>query len=123
MKSIQALDALHALAQESRLAVFRLLVKAGPDGMAAGAIAKAVGAPASTMSAHLSILSNAGLIAARRESRTIYYSLDIDAVRGLFDFLAADCCGGRPELCAPLTGMLASATCGPIKSKRAKKRA
>jgi DNA-binding transcriptional ArsR family regulator len=122
MKPTQALDALHALAQESRLAVFRLLVKAGPLGLAAGAIAKSVGAPASTMSAHLSILSNAGLIAARRESRTIYYALDTDAVRGLFDFLAADCCGGRPELCAPLTGLVARAACGPVK-KPAKKRA
>ena len=115
MESDEALAALAALAQPTRLAVFKLLVRAGPDGVAAGEIARAVGAPASTTSAHLSILANAGLIGARRESRTIFYAIETQAVRALFDFLAADCCGGRPELCAPLLG-----ACAPTKRKKEK---
>ncbi len=123
MKSTDALGALSALAQESRLAVFRLLVKAGPAGLSAGAIAKSVGAPASTMSSHLTILSHAGLITARREGRTIYYALDTGAVRGLFGFLAVDCCGGRPELCAPLNDLVSAAMSKPPKKAAAEKRA
>ncbi|MGE3302835.1 MAG: ArsR/SmtB family transcription factor [Hyphomonadaceae bacterium] len=117
MESTKALEALGALAQASRLEVFRLLVRAGPEGVPATEIARAVGAPASTMSSHLGILSQAGLISARRESRTIFYSINLEGVRGLFDFLAADCCGGRPELCAPLA-RYAAQPCGPPTIKR-----
>ncbi|HVY02633.1 MAG TPA: metalloregulator ArsR/SmtB family transcription factor [Caulobacterales bacterium] len=119
MKTKQALEALGALAQPSRLAVFRLLVSAAPAGVAAGEIARRVRVPGSTMSAHLAILSRAGLIAGRRESRTIYYSLEVEGVRALFDFLAADCCGGKPELCAPLTAFVSGATqtCKPPAKK------
>jgi DNA-binding transcriptional ArsR family regulator len=98
------------------------LVEAGPDGVPAGEIAKAIGVPASTMSTHLGILTRAGLISSRRESRTIYYAIDVGGVRGLFDFLAADCCGGRPELCAPLAKFVAAApACKPAAKKAARR--
>ena len=100
MELSQYLDALGALAHAGRLEAFRLLVRAGPEGVAAGEIARTIGIPPSTMSTHLAVLTRAGLIAARRESRTIFYGIETNSVRALFDFLAADCCGGRPELCA-----------------------
>lgn len=93
--------ALAALAQESRLRVFRLLVQRGPEGMPAGEIARALELPPATLSFHLSQLAAAGLIDSRRESRSIRYSIRTDGVRGLLDFLVEDCCGGRPELCRP----------------------
>src|ERR1700744_2803445 len=93
---------LSALAQDARLEVFRLLVKAGPDGMAAGEIARTLGIAANTLSAQLLILSNAGLIRARRDGRSIIYAADFDAMSGLLLFLTEDCCGGKPEICAPL---------------------
>ena len=102
MDSADAIEALSALAQPTRLAVFRLLVKAGLEGVSAGDIAREIGTPANTMSAHLTILDRAGLITSRRAGRTIFYALEAEHLRSLFSFLAADCCGGRPELCAPL---------------------
>jgi ArsR family transcriptional regulator, arsenate/arsenite/antimonite-responsive transcriptional repressor len=102
MDSEDAISALSALAQPSRLSVFKLLVRAGPEGMAAGDIARAVGTPANTMSAHLSILENSGLIHARRAGRTIFYAIEQEHLRALFGYLVADCCAGKPELCAPL---------------------
>ena len=95
-------DALSALAHASRLAVFRLLVRAGPEGMAAGEIAREIGALPNTLSSHLTILAHAGLIQSRREGRSIVYSADFDRMRDLLDFLIADCCGGRPEICGAL---------------------
>lgn len=96
-----AIKALGALSQETRLSVFRLLVRAGSDGLPAGEIARTIGAPHNTMSAHLGILANAGLIGAKREGRSIIYSIDFDGTRGLLAFLMEDCCQGRPEICAP----------------------
>lgn len=86
--------ALGALAQEHRLAVFRLLVQAGPDGMAAGALAERLGVPASSLSFHLAQLSNAGLVGQRRESRSIIYTADYAAMNGLISFLTENCCAG-----------------------------
>lgn len=97
-----AVDALSALAHASRLAVFRLLVRAGPEGMAAGEIAREIGALPNTLSSHLTILAHAGLIQSRREGRSIVYSADFDRMRALLGFLIADCCGGRPEICESL---------------------
>ena len=97
-----AVDALSALAHASRLAVFRLLVRAGPEGMAAGEIAREIGALPNTLSSHLTILAHAGLIQSRREGRSIVYSADFERMRALLDFLIADCCGGRPEICGAL---------------------
>ncbi len=97
-----AIEALSALAHPTRLGVFRLVVRAGSDGLPAGEIARIVGVPATTMSTHLAILSRASVISARRDSRTVYYALNINGTRDLFTYLLEDCCGGRPDLCAPL---------------------
>jgi DNA-binding transcriptional ArsR family regulator len=105
MDTDDAVKRLSALAQDSRLEVFRLLVKAGPDGMAAGSIARKLKTAANTMSAQLLILSNAGLIRARRDGRSIIYSVDFRAMSGLLVFLTEDCCGGRAEVCAPLAAV------------------
>jgi ArsR family transcriptional regulator, arsenate/arsenite/antimonite-responsive transcriptional repressor len=112
MNSDDAIKRLSALAQESRLDVFRLLVKAGPEGKAAGDIARALDTPANTLSAQLLLLSNAGLIRARREGRSIIYAVNFDAMSDLLLFLTEDCCGGRPEVCAPLA-TVASRCCEP----------
>ncbi len=88
-----------ALAQETRLQVFRLLVKAGSGGMLAGDIADALGVKQNTMSSNLSVLSNAGLLQSTREGRFIRYSIDFDNLSELLSFLMEDCCGGDPEAC------------------------
>ena len=102
METELAIKRLSALAQEARLNVFRLLVKAGPEGMAAGVLARKLGVPANTLSAQLLVLANAGLLRARREGRSIIYAIQFDAVRDLLVFLTEDCCAGRAEMCAPL---------------------
>lgn len=91
--------ALGALAQEHRLAVYRLLVQAGPDGMAAGALAEALGVPASSMSFHLAQLAHAGLVSQRRQSRSIIYSADYEVMNALMAYMTENCCGG--VACAP----------------------
>lgn len=99
MKISQAVRALAALAQESRLETFRLLVRAGTDGVPAGKIAEELGVPAATMSFHLKELTNAGLVEQRREGRSIIYSLQVEAMQSLLAFLVEDCCQGQPHLC------------------------
>jgi DNA-binding transcriptional ArsR family regulator len=111
---MDAVRRLSALAQESRMEVFRLLVKAGPEGLAAGDIARTLDVAPNTMSAQLLILSNAGLIRARREGRSIIYSVDFDGTSELLVFLTEDCCGGRSEICAPLMAA-ATSCCKPSK--------
>lgn len=111
MIDTEAIEALSALAHPSRLGVFRLLVQAGVEGVPAGEIARQMGVPVTTMSTHLGILSRAGVIAPRRESRTIYYALDVEGTRDLFAYLLADCCQGRPDLCAPIFAATALACC------------
>lgn len=106
-----AIKRLSAIAQEARLQVFRLLVKAGPEGMPAGDIARALDVPANTMSAQLLVLSNAGLVKARREGRSIIYAINFESMRDLLVFLTEDCCGGRAEMCAPLAGIASRASC------------
>jgi DNA-binding transcriptional ArsR family regulator len=101
MKESQALLSFAALAQDTRLAILRLLVRAGPNGIAAGAIADEVGVSPSNLSFHLKELERAGLVAARREARSIIYSADYPALRGLVQFLTEDCCAGRKEVCGP----------------------
>jgi len=117
MESTRALSRLSALAHEGRLAVFRLLVKAGPDGLAAGDIARQMQTAANTMSAQLLVLANAGLIRARRDGRSILYAADFTAMSALLTFLTEDCCGGRPEICAPLI-QTAQNCCPPKKAAR-----
>jgi DNA-binding transcriptional ArsR family regulator len=97
----QASIILAALAQESRLAVYRLLVQAGPAGMAASKIAEACGIPPSSLSFHLKELTRAGLLKARNESRFVIYSTDFDCMNSLMGFLTENCCGGNP--CSPMS--------------------
>ena len=104
-----------ALAQSTRLDVFRLLVKHEPEGLAAGEIAKALAVPQNTMSAHLSVLSRAGLVTARRISRSIIYRADLARFQTVMSFLVNDCCDGRPEICAPLIESITP--CCPPKRK------
>lgn len=106
-----AVEALSALAHANRLAVFRLLVRAGADGMAAGDVAREIGALPNTLSTHLTILSNAGLIRSRREGRSVIYSADYEGMRELLGFLVADCCAGRPEICGTLGDIAIDTAC------------
>jgi len=96
LETAQIVRALAALAQEHRLAVFRLLVQAGPEGVPAGELAVRIGIPASSMSFHLAQLANAGLVAGRRSSRSIIYSADTDAMNAVLGYLTENCCGGIP---------------------------
>lgn len=102
MKTPEAIGALSALAHPARLEVFRLLVRAGPQGLAAGEIARATGSLANTLSTNLAILSAAGLVASRRDGRSIIYTAGYARMRELLGFLMEDCCAGAPEICAPL---------------------
>jgi len=102
MESDQAILAFAALAQPTRLYVFRLLMEHEPDGLPAGEVARRMDVPHNTMSTHLAILTRAGLIEAERQSRSIIYRAKLNAVHALTSFLVKDCCGGRPEICAPL---------------------
>lgn len=111
MDKDEAIRALSALAHGGRLDVFRLLVRAGPEGMAAGEIARAVESPLSSLSANLTLLTNAGLIASRRDGRSIIYRAAYERMTGLLAFLMEDCCAGKPEICAPLVAA-ASNPCG-----------
>ena len=95
----EAVAALASLAQEHRLALFRLLVQAGPDGMAAGGLAEALGVPNSSLSFHLAHLNRAGLIEQRREGRSLIYTANYEAMNRLVGFLTENCCGGAD--CAP----------------------
>ena len=102
METPDAVTTLSALAHEGRLQVFRLLVQAGPEGLAAGEIAQATGALSNTLSTNLGILSRAGLVASRRDGRSIIYTAGYGQMRELLAFLMDDCCAGKPEVCAPL---------------------
>jgi DNA-binding transcriptional ArsR family regulator len=124
MESKSAVRALGALAQDTRLALFRLLVQAGPAGLAAGDIAERLNVPAPTLSFHLSQLSQAGLVLSVRQGRSILYSADFEAMQALVDFLTQSCCGGRPELCAPARAQRPShATARPQNDGRPRSRA
>jgi ArsR family transcriptional regulator len=114
MESEQVILALAALAQSTRLGEFRLLVKHEPEGLAAGDIAKALAVPQNTMSAHLAILSRAGLVMSERKSRSIIYRADLATFQDLTSFMVEDCCGGRADLCAP------AVACKPARGKRTK---
>ena len=91
-----------ALAHATRLIVFRALMKAGPAGVTAGDLAKAAQVSPSNLSAHLTVLTEAGLAAMTRDGRKRYYAPELDAVASLVSFLVEDCCDGRPEVCAQL---------------------
>ena len=121
MESEQAILALGALAQDTRLDVFRRLVQHEPDGVAAGELARLVAVPQNTMSSHLAILARAGLVTAERKSRSIIYRANLAAFQEVALFLLQDCCGGRAEICAPVIASL-TPCCPPVKSKRVKEK-
>ena len=106
MESDSTIAALGALAQTTRLDTFRRLVRHEPDGLPAGEIARQLDVPQNTMSAHLGILSRAGLVKSERQSRSIIYRADLDTLRVLTLYLVKDCCAGKPELCVPLVAEL-----------------
>jgi len=107
MEEKQALSCLSAIAHGTRLAIFRLLVRQGPDGMPAGEIALRLAVPPPTLSFHLKELERAGLIQATRHQRQIIYATDYAGMRALIDFIMRDCCQGHPELC----GEMGMSTC------------
>jgi len=112
----QALAAFGALSQETRLQIVRMLVVAGPDGMAAGLLAERAGVSPSNVSFHLKELDHAGLISQQRESRSIVYRANVEVLGDLIRFLMEDCCAGHPEICAPAVQV---ATCCPPATTKA----
>lgn len=109
MEITAATRAFEALGHPTRLAVFRLLLPTGSEGLAAGAISGQLSLPPSTLSSHLSVLKDAGLIQARREGRYLCYSVHRAGLADLVGWLLQDCCGGSPELCAPVLSRIARA--------------
>lgn len=118
MESESAILALAALAQPTRLDAFRMLVKSEPNGLAAGDIASSLAVPQNTMSSHLSVLTRAGLLTARRSGRSIVYRVDLTHFQNVVLYLLKDCCGGSPDICAPLIESLMP--CCPPKQQKAK---
>lgn len=118
MDQVSAILALAALAQTTRLDAFRLLVASEPDGVAAGDLARKLAVPHNTMSSHLNALARAGLVRARRQSRSIIYRAELARFRDLASFLLKDCCRGRPDVCAPLIEVL-TPCCKPKEKARA----
>lgn len=106
-----AITALSALGHESRLAAFRMLIKAGSAGLPAGEVARRLEVPPNTLSANLNILSNAGLIESRRDGRSIIYTARYDYMSALLGYLVEDCCGASQEICAPLADVLSRSRC------------
>jgi DNA-binding transcriptional ArsR family regulator len=113
MKNTDAVAALAALAQASRLDVFRLLVRAGPEGMPAGGVAAALKLAPNTLTFHFDRLRDAGLVTVRREGRSMIYAARFEVMNGLLGFLTENCCQGTAETCAP-------AACKPVRAKRIK---
>jgi ArsR family transcriptional regulator, arsenate/arsenite/antimonite-responsive transcriptional repressor len=114
MKKDHVVAALAALAQDNRLDVFRLLVQAGPDGLAAGQVAHALGLAPNTLTFHFDRLRDAGLVTVRRDGRSMIYAARFETMNALLAFLTENCCQGAPEACSP------PAVCKPARRKRAK---
>lgn len=111
LKTVAAVDALSALAHEGRLSIFRLLVRAGTEGVAAGDIARTLDILPNTLSASLTVLAQAGLVTSRREGRSIIYSADYARMSKLLGFLMEDCCNGDATICAPIVEIAKRAAC------------
>jgi len=114
MRKADAIAALAALAQEHRLETYRLLVQAGPEGIAAGEVAAAIGLPPNTLTFHFDRLRQAGLVTVRREGRSMIYAARYDTMNALLGYLTENCCKGAPETCAP------AAACRPARGRRTK---
>lgn len=106
METSNIIESFSALAQETRLEVFRLLVRQEPDGLPAGEIARQLSVPHATMSAHLAVLSRASLVVSRRQGRSIIYRANLSHMQEAIRFLVRDCCAGHPEVCEPLSQSL-----------------
>jgi DNA-binding transcriptional ArsR family regulator len=121
MKKSTVIAALGALAQGTRLDIFRLLVQKGPPGSPAGEIGTRLGQPSPTLSFHLNQLRFAGLVSSRRESRSIIYSANFKAMSDLLAYLTENCCGGRPELCSSAAAPGYGSDCAPQQTPTPKK--
>jgi DNA-binding transcriptional ArsR family regulator len=113
METKEAVSALAALAQETRLSIFRLLIQAGPQGIPAGSIGEKLAVPPATLSFHLKELSHAGLVTSRQESRFIYYSTDFERMAALMTFLTQNCCRGMPQECLSVMETALGNCCAP----------
>ncbi len=123
MEIRQAVTSLAALAQETRLSIFRLLIEAGPDGQSAGRIGEKLEVPAATLSFHLKELSRAGLVSARQEKQFIYYAVDFEHMAELMTFLTENCCQGMPQACLTVVETALGSCCSPkTKTKTKPKR-
>lgn len=111
MISSEAVQSLAALAQENRLEIYRLLVRAGPQGLVVGQIAETLGIPAATLSFHLKTLLHGGLVHSRQEGRFVRYMADFDAMHGLLDYLSENCCGSDKSACDPNASSIPTSTC------------
>lgn len=117
METSNAIEGLAALAHPGRLAIFRALVRAGPDGLAAGRLGEQVSMAGSTLSNNLAILSRSGLATARRDGRCIIYAADFGHMTALMAFLLEDCCNGAAAVCEPLAAAMARSACCPTQPK------
>ena len=117
-----AVAALGALAQETRLSIFRLLVEAGPEGVAAGNIGETLKVPGATLSFHLKELARSGLVTARQERQFIYYAVDFERMAELMTFLTQNCCHGMPQKCLTIVETALGDCCAPAKVKSKAKR-
>ena len=117
-----AVTALGALAQETRLAIFRLLVEAGPEGVAAGSIGETLKVPGATLSFHLKELARSGLVTARQERQFIYYAVEFERMAELMTFLTQNCCHGMPQKCLTVVETALGDCCAPAKVKSKAKR-
>ena len=117
MQLRQAVIALGALAQETRLSIFRLLVEAGPEGVPAGRLAESLEVPPATLSFHLKELSHAGLATSRQDGRFLYYSANFEQMAALMTYLTQNCCRGMPQDCLSVLETALGSCCGPVKRK------
>jgi DNA-binding transcriptional ArsR family regulator len=122
MEIKESVKALAALAQETRLSIFRLLVKAGPDGVPVGRIGGELNVPGATLSFHLKELSHAGLVTARQEGRFIYYAVDFQQMAALMTFLTEHCCDGMPQACFSVVETALSRCCPPKVTRQSVRR-
>jgi ArsR family transcriptional regulator, arsenate/arsenite/antimonite-responsive transcriptional repressor len=121
MEMKSAVTALAALAQETRLSIFRLLIEAGPEGVSAGRIGDSLDVPAATLSFHLKELVRAGLVSPRQERQFIYYAVDFERMAELMAFLTQNCCRGMPEKCLTIVETALGRCCPPKLQTKAKR--